>query len=169
MRTPHRRADQRPPQKIDPLMTESKYQELKVKLNKWEKINHPREIAEVKRLALMGDFSENDGYQLAKSRLRSLNYRILKLKKIIKIAKIISPDKDNKTVQIGKQVTIKSVNQESLEKKYKILGSLESNPEKHIISHNSPLGKALLSHKSGDIIKLKLKDKIKRYKIIKIE
>mgnify|MGYP001616668602 CR=1 FL=1 len=55
------------------------------------------------------------------------------------------------------------------EKIYQILGSAETDPKKGIISQNSPLGIALLGKKVGDIISMKLKDKIAEYKIIKIE
>ena len=73
MQTPIRKGDKVPRTKADPFMTAAKFNDLQAKVQKWKTINRPREAAEVERLALMGDFSENVGYQVAKGRLRGLN------------------------------------------------------------------------------------------------
>ena len=83
MRVPIRKGDPRLDKKIDPAMTEVKYHELQKKLDFWKRVKRPEEAEEVKRLALMGDFSENVGYQVAKGRLRGLNQRILDLENLL--------------------------------------------------------------------------------------
>ncbi|MFA4943018.1 MAG: GreA/GreB family elongation factor [Patescibacteria group bacterium] len=166
MQVPTRRADKLPRTKSDPHITAEKFRELQKKLERMIKINRPRESEEVKRLALMGDFSENAGYQLAKSRLRSLNYRILEIEDLLKRAEIIAPQENKNIVQLGNSVTVE-VNGKT--KDYRILGSNETNPTTGIISHNSPLGSALIGKKIGEVIDIQLADKIVKYKIIGIK
>ena len=78
----------------------------------------------------------------------------------------IKPNKNISMVQIGSSVTVMANNQE---KTYLILGSSETNPQKGIISHNSPIGAALIGGKIGEKIKIKLANREIEYKIIKIE
>ncbi|MCX6797975.1 MAG: GreA/GreB family elongation factor [Candidatus Falkowbacteria bacterium] len=166
MQVPTRKYDKIPRSKPDPAMTEEKYQELSKKLEILKTLKRPREAEEVKRLALMGDFSENAGYQLAKSRLRGINQRIIDIENLLNRAEIIKASNDKDSVQLGHKVTVETANKI---KTYKILGSVETNPDVGIISHNSPLGVALLGCRVGEIIKVQVANKEKTYKIIGIE
>ena len=166
MQVPTRRADKLPKTKSDPHITAAKFIELQNKLARLIKVSRPRASEEVKRLALMGDFSENAGYQLAKSRLRGINYRILDIEDLLKRAEIIEPQKNSDFIQLGNLVTVEVGGRI---KKYQILGSNETNPGTGIISHKSPLGSALIGKKVGDVAKIRLTDKTVEYKIIKIE
>jgi len=166
MRTPKRKPGKYALEKKDFHITENKYNRLKAELERLEKIDRPPAIKEVKRLALMGDFSENAAYQIAKGKLRSINRRILKVKDFLNHAEIIRPGANKDVVGLGSKVTLES---EGKEKKYQILGSAETNPERGIISQNSPLGKALLGKGAGQKVEIKLPKKTTTYKIIKIE
>lgn len=166
MRTPYRKPGKYSQIKSDPLLTEGKFTELKNKLDKLKNLSQPRAIEEVKRLAELGDFSENVEYQIAKGRLRGINDNITKIENHLKHAVIITPQKQIDTVQLGHKVTVESGNKT---KAYQILGSSETNPRKGIISRNSPIGAALLGRKVGDVIKIKIDDKEIAYKIIQIE
>ncbi len=166
MQVPTRRADKLPRTKSDPHITAAKYLELKEKLERLTKVSRPRAGEEVKRLALMGDFSENAGYQLAKSRLRGINYRILEIEDLLKRAEIIEPSDKKDSVQLGHSVIVE-INGKL--KRYQILGSKETNPGAGIISHNSPLGQALIGKRIGDSAEVELADRVVRYKIVKIE
>jgi len=165
MRVPIRKGNSRLDKKIDPAMTEAKYHELVKKLDFWKRIKRPREAEEVKRLALMGDFSENVGYQVAKGRLRGLNERILDLEKLLGRAEIIKLQ-NNGTVQLGNRVTIEKSGKLTT---YQILGATETDPTSGTISYSSPLGAALMNKHVNETIKIKLADKEVYYKIIKIE
>ncbi len=166
MQVPKRKKETYHPPKPDPYITQNKFEELSKKLNRLKTIKQPREAKEVKRLALMGDFSENAGYQLAKGRLRGFNQTILEIENQLKYAEIIPDSQNSNTVKLGSLVSIESA--QGI-KTYRLLGSVESNPDAGIISHNSPLGSALLNHQLGDIISLELDSGTKKYKIIKIE
>jgi len=164
MQVPYRKPGKFSQIKSDPLMTRAKFDELEVKLEKLKSIR-PAAAKEVARLAELGDFSENVEYQMAKGRLRGINDRILRLEREIMDAEIITTSKKTDRVQIGHTVTVEC--NDKL-KTYQILGSSETKPEKGIISHNSPIGSALLGHKVGDMVKIKIGEKMTEYKIIKI-
>lgn len=166
MQTPYRKHDKVPQVKKDAMITEEKLQELLKRKEKLLNIDRPRESKEVKRLALMGDFSENAGYQLAKSRLRGINSRILEIEDIVRRAEIITADKDCDSVKIGHSVVLK---RNSIIKEYKILGSMEVNPMAGLISYSSPLGSSLLDKKVGETVEIRVGEKLISYKIIAIK
>lgn len=166
MQTPYRKKETYIKPKADPHITPEKFAALSAKLRRMLEIDRPRLSEEVKRLAAMGDFSENAGYQLAKGRLRGLNQRILDAEDLIKRAEIITPNQNNDQVGLGHSVTIE-VNGKL--KTYKILGSAETDPVSGIISHSSPLGAALLGHRVGDTIAVYLNDRTVEYRIVKID
>lgn len=165
MQLPIRKPGQYTHLKPDQHLTEVKYNELKNKLDRL-KFNRPRLAEEVKKYASDGDFSENAAYQIAKGRLRGMNQGILEIEDHLKRAIIIKPNKNSSLVQLGSSVTVDVAGKQ---KTFLILGSSETNPSKGVISHNSPIGSALMGRKLGDQIKIKLADKEVDYKIIKIE
>ncbi len=160
MRVPIRKGDARVFAAKDYHLTKDKYQKIEAEIIKLKKYR-PQLAQEVKRLAEMGDFSENAGYQMAKGKIRGLNQRLLELEDRIKRAEIIEVSKDVEVVQIGHQVEL-LVNNEH--KNYTILGGSESDPLLGIISHLSPLGSALLGLRQGESVMVKDKE----YKIISI-
>ena len=81
-------------------------------------------------------------------------------------AVIIQPNKNTGQVQLGQAVTVE-VN--GAQKTYRILGSEEIDPAGGVISHHSPIGSALMGHKVGDRLKIKIADREAEYKILKIE
>lgn len=145
-------------------LTRAKLDELTGELDRLKTVNRPRAMKEVARLAEMGDFSENAAYQISKGRLRGLNERIDQLDERIKKAIVIEPT-DTGRIQIGHFVTIEVQGRQST---YQILGSTESDPSHHVISHTSPLGAELLGKAVGDTVTVKLKDKKVEYSIVKV-
>lgn len=164
MRTPIRKLGKFGALTQDPLMTADKFSELKQKLNTLY-ASRPQAAKEVSRLAELGDFSENVEYQLAKSRLRGIHSRILTIENQLKHAEIIEKPVHAHRVEIGHTVTVEV---DGVEKMYQILGSSQSDPTKGIISHNSPIGSALLGKKAGERVQLVLGGKEIEYKIIEI-
>ena len=165
MQVPTRRPGKYTHIKPDPHVTPAKFNELKNELVRM-KNRQPRLIAEVSRLASDGDFSENAAYQTAKGRLRGLNQRIMDVENMIKRAVIIEPDSTGCLVGLGSLVTVEKAGARLV---YKILGSSETDPGEGVISHNSPLGAALLHRRAGETVNVKLKSREDEYKIIKIE
>jgi transcription elongation factor GreA len=165
MRVPIRKPGKYTHQKPDFYITEGKFSEFKNDLVKLKKIQ-PGAAKEVKRLAELGDLSENAAYQIAKGRLRSINQRIHDLDNYINKAIIIKPAKDNNVVGLGNKVTVEIKGEEKI---FLILGSSEADPQKGIISQNSPIGSALIGRQVGDEVKIKARDKFIECKIIRIQ
>ena len=166
MRTTNKKTDQ--PILLAPelLVTQEKYEEWQHKLDRAKK-SRPAVILEVNRLADLGDFSENAGYQFAKGRLRGINRTILELEHQLDHAKIIQHKGESGMVELGHRVTVEVGGKQ---KTYQILGSSETNPGSGVISNSSPLGEALLGSSIGDEVVVKLEgDREAKYKIIKID
>lgn len=166
MQLPYRKPGKYSRLNNDPLMTQSKFDEISKKLERLKK-SQPAAAKEVSRLAELGDFSENVEYQLAKGRLRSINDNILRLENQLQHAEIIAPTRNGGLVQLGNTVTI--ISQDGKMKTYQILGSTESDPQNGIISHSSPFGAALLGQKVGDKVKISFGGKEVEYTITQVD
>ncbi len=154
MRLPFRKPGKYSQVKNDNLLTQEKIDELKKSLEQLKNVSRPHMMKEVARLAEMGDFSENFGYQAAKGRLRGINNSILKIEFQIDHAEVIEAE-DKGTVQIGNSVTVEASGKTHT---FQILGSTETDPTKGIISHNSPMGAALIGKKVQDTVTIPLKN-----------
>lgn len=93
-----------------------------------------------------GDLSENEEYSSARNEQKVAEGRILEIQEILKNAKVIRGGKKTK-VDLGAQVSL-SLGGRKLE--YTLVGPTEANPLEGKISNESPIGKALLGHKSGE-------------------
>ncbi len=149
----------------DPSMTQAKYDEMKSKLEHLKKVTRFRLMKEVATEAENGDFSENAAYQIAKGKLRGVNDAIHQIEEDLKKANIIPDTISNDKVSLGSLVTVLV---DGKEKTYKLLGSSEVDLAKNIISHNSPLGSALMEKRIGDIVRVRFKDAFVEYKITNI-
>ena len=165
MQVPKRKPGKYTHMKVDTHMRQEKFNELASKLEGMKK-THPQLAEDVKTYAQFGDFSENAEYQIAKGKLRGLNSGMLKIENLLKNAVIINPPKTNETIQLGSTIT-SEIN--GKQKRYLILGALESDPANGIISHSSPIGSALIGHRVGDVVRINLGEREVEHKIIKIE
>ncbi len=100
----------------------------------------------------LGDISENTEYQSAKDEQWRNESRIAKLEDILSRAKLILKEKSPR-IQLGSLVSIKKEQSEEIEN-YSIVGHEEADPLSGKISHESPIGGALLGKKSGEIIEV---------------
>ncbi|MEI8361502.1 MAG: GreA/GreB family elongation factor [bacterium] len=164
MQVPSRKIGKYHHLKPDPNLTLEKFNDLKYKLERLKKISQPKAILEVRRLAEMGDFSDNEAYSMAKGRLRGINQGIIEIEDHLKRAVIIKPTYSDRVV-LGSQVVL-LVN--GKEKSYTLLGSAETDPERGIISHNSPIGQAIMNKKCGDTVEIQAINKTIIYKIVQI-
>jgi len=125
------------------------------------------EIAErLKRAKEYGDLSENSEYIDAKEAQDKLESRIFELEKIIRNAVLIKKSSQKNIVNIGSTIEV----QKGLKTfRYTIVGSHEANPEANLISNESPLGKAFLGKKVGDVVEIETPSGKAKYKIVKIE
>jgi transcription elongation factor GreA len=115
----------------------------------------------------MGDLSENADYHKAKEDQGFLEGRIQELEAILRNSVIIEKTKSTGVVTIGSHVTIQ---EEGLDaESYHLVGPTEADPRKGKISHESPIGRALMDKKVGDIAEAETPGGKIKFKIIKIE
>lgn len=116
-----------------------------------------------------GDLSENAEYDEAKDEQAKIELRIAEIEEQLKNVEIIKStnNKSVKTVQIGDKVKITELKR-GKELEFMIVGTLEADVSKNKISNESPLGKALLNTKVGQIIDVKTKAGVVQYKLDKI-
>jgi len=110
----------------------------------------------LKHAISMGDLSENADYHKAKEDQGFLEGRIQEIESILSNSEVIIPQENYSEVSIGAKITIKEANYEA--ETYHLVGRKEANPRDGKISHESPIGKALLGHKVGDLVEVILPD-----------
>ena len=114
-------------------------------------------IEAVKEARAQGDLSENFEYYAAKREKNQNESRIRYLEKMIKTARVISDESAKDEVGINNKVTI-YVEEDDEEESYRIITTVRGNSLQGLISIDSPLGKALLGHKVGDRVSVKVND-----------
>jgi transcription elongation factor GreA len=124
---------------------------LEKELEKLMNAKRPKLVERLANARAQGDLSENSDYQNARDELEFLDGRIAELDGVIKHAVVAGQAKGNKEVVFGAKVKVKASGKELL---YEIVGEWDSDPIEKRISHNSPLGQALLGKKVGDKVKV---------------
>lgn len=134
------------------------------------KVVRRKEVSQkIKEAREQGDLSENAEYDAAKDEQRDIEARIEELEKILKNAEVVVEEEvDLDKISIGCNVKILDIEfDEELE--YKIVGSTEANSLKGKISNESPVGKALLGAKVGDIVNVETQAGVLQYKVLEIQ
>ena len=134
------------------------------------KVVKRKEVADkIREAREQGDLSENAEYDAAKDEQRDIEARIEEIEKILKNAEVVvEEDVDVDKINIGCKVRLLDVEYED-ELEYKIVGSTEANSLKGKISNESPVGKALIGAKIGDIISVETQAGTVQYKVLGIE
>jgi len=115
-----------------------------------------------------GDLTENSEYEYAKNEQAFIEGRIEQVSEILSNHIIIEKEENKELVELGATVVVRDVDKKR-NKEFRIVSSIESNPEKNKISDESPMGRALLNKKIGDEVLVKTPKDTKRLKIIKIK
>ena len=119
------------------------------------KVVRRKEVAQkIKEAREQGDLSENAEYDAAKDEQRDIEARIEELEKILKNVEVFDMEDDNhdlERVSFGLSVKVKD-NELGDEMEFKIVGATEANSLKGKISNESPLGKAPIGAKKGEVV-----------------
>ncbi len=115
-----------------------------------------------------GDLSENSEYDAAKKEQLQLEGEIFNIEETLKNARIVDSNNiSTDYIGVGNTVALYDIEfDEELE--YKIVGSIESNPDKGYVSNESPMGKALIGKKKGDIVDIETPGGTIQMKVLKI-
>lgn len=131
--------------------------------------NKRKEMAERLKEAkeASGELSENTEYEYAKNEQAFIEGRIEQISEILNKHVIIEGNNHNDSIDIGSTIEVKDLDSNK-KRKYMLVSSVESDPENNKISDESPMGRALLSRKVGDEIKVKTPHSLIRLKVLKI-
>ena len=151
------------------ILTQEGFDKLEKELN-YLRTEKRAEIADRIKVALgFGDLSENSEYDEAKTAQAENEVKIAELENKIRHAKIIDEkDIDTETVQVGNIVKVHDEEYDE-DVTYTIVGSTEVNLVENKISNESPIGKALLGRKKGEVVDVDAPDGIIKFKILAIK
>ncbi len=124
-----------------------------------------REVAQkIKDAVALGDLSENGEYDSARDLQAEIEGRILELNEILKRVEI-SDSINTNVVSVGSKVKVKIASNEF---EFHLVGGPEADPSIGKISHESPIGKALLGAKKGDVVEVNTPSGVVQYTIVTI-
>ena len=152
------------------VLTPEGLEELKAKINDLQ-TRRRREVAQrIKEAREFGDIAENSEYDDAKNEQAMLEKQIADLEEKLRHARVVDQKQvDTDAVNVGVTVHVKDQKTDK-STKYKIVGSAEANPAENKLSNESPVGKALLGHKRGEIVSVPVpRGPARKLKITKID
>ena len=151
------------------LLTYTGLKKLEDELENLKVVKRKEVAGKIKEAREQGDLSENAEYDAAKDEQRDIEARIEELEKILKNAEVVvEDDVDLDTINIGCTVDVydKEFEEEIV---FQLVGSTEANSLKGKISNESPVGKALIGAKIGDIVEVETQAGVIKYKVLEIE
>ena len=134
------------------------------------KVFRRKEVAQkIKEAREQGDLSENAEYDAAKDEQRDIELRIEELEKLLKNAEVVVEDEiDLEKISVGCQVKVLEMDEDE-EMEFRIVGSTEANSLQNKISNESPVGRALLGKKVGDVVDVETQVGVIQYKVLEIQ
>lgn len=146
-------------------MTTVGYNKLINELDFYKTQERPETVIALDEARQLGDLKENAEYHAAKDKLKLIDVQIAELGATISKAVIVDPSiLPHDRISFGSTVALIDCATEE-ELIYTIVGGVESNPEKGLISFNSPLAKQLLGKQMGDELKAQLPGGVKEYEV----
>ena len=134
------------------------------------KVVRRKEVAQkIKEAREQGDLSENAEYDAAKDEQRDIEARIEDIEKILKNVEVVDEDEvDLDKISVGCRVKVYDIEFDE-EMEFSLVGSSEANSLKGKISNESPVGKALIGAKVGDVVEVETQAGLIQYKVLEIQ
>src|SRR4051812_11282891 len=151
------------------ILTPEGYEKLKQEID-FLQTEKRREVAERIRIAReFGDIAENAEYDDAKNEQAMLEHRIAQLEERLLSARVITKKEISKdTVSVGATVRLRDMAANKTVE-YHIVGSAEANPAENKLSNESPVGKAIIGHKKGEVVEVTAPRGALKFKILEIK
>ncbi len=135
-------------------------------LNRLRSIERPAMTEQIKRAREYGDLAENFEYHAARQSQAILNGKIAEIEALLDRATIVDdPVGGSDEIGIGSVVTVRDMETED-EWDYVIVDATSSDPANDRISYSSPVGKALMKHKVGDVVEVLIPAGLAKYEIV---
>lgn len=131
-------------------LTKEGLDELKQEFEELTKVKRPEILSRLSQARNMGDLSENAEYTVARDELSFIDGRIEELEELLKQVVIIS-NNHSSTIKLGSTVKVHTGKENE---EFTLVGEWEADPKDKKISHESPLGKALIGKKVGDQVEV---------------
>ena len=148
-------------------MTSEGYEELKAELVALQK-DRPKLSEDIRKAAADKDFRENAPLEAARERQGMVESRIRQLEAMLKTSVVSDERPSDVMVALGSKVTIHDLSDDE-KMCYTLVNPNEASPLKGKLSAASPIGKAMLGHKQGDVVEVTAPVKKLHYKIVLIE
>ena len=150
-------------------LTKKGYDERVARLEELKVVRRKEVAQKLKEAREQGDLSENAEYDAAKDEQRDIEARIEELEAILKNAEVVVEDEvDFNKINIGCTVKVFDITFDE-EMEFKLVGSTEANSLEGKISNESPVGKALLGAKVGDVVEVETQAGVLQYKVLEIQ
>ena len=140
--------------------------QLKKEYDELMNTKRPDVLARVSQARNLGDLSENAEYVASREELSFVDGRIDELEELLKQVELISQSKSNNVVKLGSTVKVHDGKKHEV---FTVVGEWEADPHEKKISHESPLGKALLGKKVGEKVEVDAPVGKIAYEILKVE
>ncbi len=138
------------PEKKKTYLTEEGLNDLKKELDYLKNERRPEVIQALKEARALGDLSENAEYDAARAEQAEVEGKIASIETMLENAEVIKDVNTNK-VSIGTTVTLKYLEDDEVDT-YTIVGSKEADPFDNKISNESPIAKAIIGAKKGELV-----------------
>jgi len=150
------------------IMTQEGLQKLEQELDYLKSVRRHEVAERIKQAREFGDITENSEYEDAKNEQAFIEGRILTLENLLRNARLIDEtDISSYEVSVGSTVQVRDLSTGE-DVTYSIVGPTETNPLERRISHQSPVGRALLGHRVGDVVDVKVPAGTLHYQIVSI-
>jgi transcription elongation factor GreB len=136
-------------------MTPQGYRQLEEEIRTLLRVERPRVVDVVSWAAGNGDRSENGDYIYGKRRLREIDRRIRFLSKRLEIAQVVDPRQQKNFDQVFFGATVTYVHERGTERTITIVGVDEADLDRGQVSWISPVARALIKAREGDIVELR--------------
>jgi transcription elongation factor GreA len=150
------------------VLTPDGYDRIEKELERLKTVDRHEVADRIRESKQFGEFSENAEYEEAKNEQAFVEGRIDDLRRILANAHVLNP-KEIRTdvIGIGSRVTVHDI-EEDEDWEFTLVGSVESDPGADRISDESPVGRALLGKKVGEVVSVAVPDGTIQYKVVKI-
>ena len=147
-------------------LTENDIKKMQEEIEYRKIVVRKKELEAVKEARAQGDLSENFEYYAAKKEKNRNESRIRYLERMLKTAVIVEDESKEDEIGLNNTVEVYCEDDEEVET-YRIVTSVRGSSLNGLVSIESPLGKALLGHKEGDRVFIKVNDDFGYYVIVK--
>ena len=149
-------------------MTRAGFDRLQEELRQLTRVERPKVVEIVSWAAGNGDRSENGDYIYGKKRLREIDRRIRFLVKRLEIAEVVDPAQQSRRDQIFFGATVTYINGREEERTITIVGIDEADIERGQVSWISPIARALLKAREGDVVALRNPGGVEQIEVVEI-